>query len=304
MFELAVRCRAGTYPVTVGVGSVDPLAAQPDTVIVADHRFAALTEDLPWPAVLIEATEENKTVTYADHLLGRLKAAGATRDSHLLAIGGGVVQDLATFAASIYMRGLRWMYAPTTLTAMADSCIGGKSSLNVDGYKNLAGNFHPPAAVAVDPTFLATLSDEQLAGGLAEQGAQRGGVGLAGIDDDRRAQAEMVSQTDGQLGVDAPGVTDLDADQPAREGVLEQPRHLEPAKSQFVGDLNFRAPVDVVAARHRRTEDELRRPGNPYCGHGSFHQRCVGQQGTNLRGTARAKRRLGNGALTAPAMDG
>ena len=91
-----------------------------------------------------------------------------TRGGSVIALGGGIVQDLGTMAASVYMRGVRWAYAPTTLMSMADSCIGGKSSLNVSGVKNLAGNIYPPASVVVDPDFITSLEVEDVAAGLGE----------------------------------------------------------------------------------------------------------------------------------------
>jgi 3-dehydroquinate synthase len=78
------------------------------------------------------------------------------------------VQDIATFATDIYMRGIDWTYVPTTLMAMADSCIGGKSSINVGKVKNVVGGLHPPVRVVVDPVFLPSLSPAARAAGLAE----------------------------------------------------------------------------------------------------------------------------------------
>ena len=86
----------------------------------------------------------------------------------LVAVGGGALQDLVTLAASIYMRGLAWIYVPTTLMSMLDSCIGGKSSINLGPYKNLLGNIYPPSSVYIDKGFLATLNNVDIACGLAE----------------------------------------------------------------------------------------------------------------------------------------
>jgi 3-dehydroquinate synthase len=98
----------------------------------------------------------------------KLRELGAHRKTHLLAIGGGIIQDVATFLASIYMRGIPWSYLPSTLLGMVDSCVGGKSSINVYGYKNLIGNFYPPTEVIIDLDFLRTLNAEQMIGGLFE----------------------------------------------------------------------------------------------------------------------------------------
>ena len=78
------------------------------------------------------------------------------RKSSITAIGGGVVQDIATIVSSLYMRGIKWNYIPTTFLGMTDSCLGGKSSINVGPYKNLIGNFHPPNNIEIlpcDPQF-------------------------------------------------------------------------------------------------------------------------------------------------------
>ena len=84
------------------------------------------------------------------------------------AIGGGVIQDIATFSASIYMRGVSWTYYPTTLLGMVDSCIGGKSSINVGKYKNIAGNFYPPNQIVISTNFCDTLPASEIIAGLCE----------------------------------------------------------------------------------------------------------------------------------------
>ena len=120
------------------------------------------------PVLWIEATEEAKALEQTLPLFVALKDAGLGRSSQLTAIGGGVVQDIATFLASLFMRGIPWSYVPTTFLGMADSCLGGKSSINVGPYKNLIGNFHPPRRIEILPAFARTLPAVELAGGLAE----------------------------------------------------------------------------------------------------------------------------------------
>jgi len=120
------------------------------------------------PVLWIEATEEAKSLDQTLPLFVALKDAGLGRSSKLTAIGGGVVQDIATFLASLFMRGIPWSYVPTTFLGMADSCLGGKSSINVGPYKNLIGNFHPPRRIEILPAFARTLPAVELAGGLAE----------------------------------------------------------------------------------------------------------------------------------------
>lgn len=167
-FEFHVRCQDGGYPVTIGEGIFSHLVAGGCDVVVADRYFEPLLAAANVPIVYVDAEEKHKTLAGAEALVIGCFEAGARKGSRLLAVGGGVVQDLATLVASLYMRGLPWTYAPTTLMAMADSCIGGKSSINAGEVKNLVGNIYPPTAVVVDPVFLRTLGQEDLVGGLSE----------------------------------------------------------------------------------------------------------------------------------------
>jgi 3-dehydroquinate synthase len=163
-----VATSTGGYDVTVGDGVfADVLASGTHDVVIADAYFGDRFH-AGAPVIPVEASEANKTLAYAEGILVAMQALGVDRGSHLLAVGGGVVQDLATFAASLYMRGVAWTYVPTTLMAMADSCIGGKSSINAGGIKNLVGNIYPPDAVLIDPEIGRTLSEEATVAGLAE----------------------------------------------------------------------------------------------------------------------------------------
>jgi len=120
------------------------------------------------PVIWIEATENAKAFQETLSLFVAFKQAGLGRSSQIAAVGGGVIQDIATFVASLYMRGIPWSYVPTTLLGMADSCLGGKSSINAGAYKNLIGNFHPPSHIDILPVFARTLPAVELAGGAAE----------------------------------------------------------------------------------------------------------------------------------------
>lgn len=167
-FEFDVRCQGGGYSVAIGEGTFNDLLESGCDIVLADRYFEPRLANAPVPAVYVDADEKNKTLPGAEALILDCFEAGARRGSRLLAVGGGVVQDLATLVASLYMRGIQWMYAPTTLMAMADSCIGGKSSINAGEVKNLVGNIYPPTSVTVDPVFLSTLGEEEMVGGLSE----------------------------------------------------------------------------------------------------------------------------------------
>jgi 3-dehydroquinate synthase len=90
------------------------------------------------------------------------------RDFTLVAFGGGIVQDVTAFSASVLFRGIAWAFLPTTLLAQADSCIGSKTSINLGETKNVLGNFYPPSWVVIDPRFLESLSAEDIESGIGE----------------------------------------------------------------------------------------------------------------------------------------
>jgi 3-dehydroquinate synthase len=112
--------------------------------------------------------EKAKTWPVAQRLARELLSRGADRNSPLIALGGGVVGDLTGFLASIFMRGVPFLQVPTTLLAMVDAAIGGKTAINLPEGKNLLGTFHQPRLVAIDPQFLQTLPPAQRRNGLAE----------------------------------------------------------------------------------------------------------------------------------------
>ncbi len=157
--------------------------------IVADrasaHRYAIITDsnlvDSHAAAVLSEisqvgdvslfsfpAGEANKTRATWSRLTDEILAAGFGRDSAIVGVGGGVVGDMAGFVAATYMRGIPVIQIPTTLLAMIDSSIGGKTGVDVSAGKNLVGAFHQPAVVIEDPAVLATLPPNEIRNGLAE----------------------------------------------------------------------------------------------------------------------------------------
>ena len=116
----------------------------------------------------LDAVEQNKTLVSVAKILEWLRQSGATRNSSLVVIGGGIIQDIGTMTASIYMRGIEWQLIPTTLLGMVDSCIGGKSSLNIGPFKNIAGNFYPPKLIKIYPAYCNTLVDKKRLEGLCE----------------------------------------------------------------------------------------------------------------------------------------
>jgi 3-dehydroquinate synthase len=118
--------------------------------------------------ISLPAGEQTKTIQTVSRLWGDFLAAGLERGSTVVAVGGGVISDLAGFAASTYLRGIRWAAIPTTLLAMADASLGGKTGIDLPQGKNLAGAFHPPALVLQDPDVLRTLPLVELRSGMGE----------------------------------------------------------------------------------------------------------------------------------------
>jgi 3-dehydroquinate synthase len=166
-FEISAS--TGSYPVTVGTNLLSEVVTEnPDAIYIVDKILEDRLPSSVTRRIVVEAIEANKSLEFAPYMIKELRKLGANRTSHLFAIGGGIIQDVTTFAASIYMRGVPWTYLPTTLLSMVDSCIGGKSSINAAGYKNLVGNFYPPSKVLVDVSFITTLDAEMIVGGLYE----------------------------------------------------------------------------------------------------------------------------------------
>jgi 3-dehydroquinate synthase len=150
----------------------------PRPFLISDHRVARLYGDQVVgalaaaglePVLLTTAPGERaKSWPGIQRLARELLERGAHRSSPLIALGGGVVGDLTGFLASIFMRGLPFIQMPTTLLAMVDAAIGGKTAINLPEGKNLLGTFHQPGLVAIDPEFLQTLPRSEFLNGLAE----------------------------------------------------------------------------------------------------------------------------------------
>ena len=174
--RMIIKSGQGDYPVDfVGeVGLVPGLVeANTETFVIIDEALVdlygqALSGLLKYPTYPVRADEESKTLTGVSLFVDWLLENKATRSAHIVAIGGGVIQDVATFASHIYYRGLPWTFVPTTLLSQADSCIGAKSSINVLPLKNQLGVFHSPSHVVICSEFLTSLPQIEVDSGYGE----------------------------------------------------------------------------------------------------------------------------------------
>ena len=162
--EAGERLKALGGPSTVAVVSTPPVARLYGKRLLrslrrAGHRPILLT---------VPDGERAKTPAHAERLHRRFARAGLDRGARVVALGGGVVGDLAGFAAATYLRGIPLVMAPTTLLAQVDASVGGKTAVNLPEGKNLVGAFHQPCLVLADTATLATLPDRELRSGLAE----------------------------------------------------------------------------------------------------------------------------------------
>jgi len=159
---LAAHVR-GRHVLLVSDSQVAPLYLQ-----ALQDRLLQARPELQIGQYVLEAGEASKTLDGFAGAIDALASLGATRDACVFALGGGVVGDLAGFAAACWMRGVDCVQLPTTLLAMVDSSVGGKTAVDIPAGKNLVGAFHPPRAVFADTAVLATLPARELRAGLAE----------------------------------------------------------------------------------------------------------------------------------------
>ncbi|MDX2437642.1 MAG: 3-dehydroquinate synthase, partial [Acidobacteriota bacterium] len=180
MQRLTVSSSHGDYTIVAHPGAIDdlqrvfleedvrlPLSVVSNTT-VAPLWAEEVARSLSAPLIELADGEAEKMWPTVEGLLGRWLEIGLTRGDVVGAIGGGVVTDTAGFAAAVYLRGISWIAVPTTLLAMVDASVGGKTGVNLAHGKNLVGAFWPPRLVVVDVATLGTLPSRELQAGLAE----------------------------------------------------------------------------------------------------------------------------------------
>ncbi len=179
---VTVTLGARSYPIWIGAGLLDEpelwrsmvrgrhVLVVSNTVVAPLYlqRVTPALAGLHWSSLLLEDGETHKNMDGVHRALDALAQLGATRDACVIALGGGVVGDLAGFSAACWMRGIDFIQMPTTLLAMVDSSVGGKTGVNLPAGKNLVGAFHQPRAVVADIDTLASLPEREYRAGLAE----------------------------------------------------------------------------------------------------------------------------------------
>ena len=228
MTDIEATERCDTVPVTLGRRSYDiaigegllaragaivaPLLKRPFTAIVTDENVARLhlatlekslaSAGISSTAIVMPAGEPTKSFAHLATLCDKLLAQGIERRDRVIALGGGVIGDLAGFAAANLRRGVDFLQIPTSLLAQVDSSVGGKTGINSSHGKNLIGAFHQPVAVITDTSLLDTLPRRELAAGYAEV-AKYGLLGNAGFFEWLEASAGMIMRGDSQARIHA-----------------------------------------------------------------------------------------------------
>jgi len=211
MKTINVELAASSYPVYLGRGLLGDAElwrrhlGRGKVLVVSNDTVAPLYMPTLSPALeglqaelhIIPDGEQYKTLESWSGILDRLVQMQARRDANLIALGGGVVGDITGFAAACYMRGIRFLQAPTTLLAQVDASVGGKTGVNHVKGKNLVGAFHQPAAVFIDSATLDTLATREFSAGLAEV-VKYGAVNDAPFFDWLESGADAVSARDPQ----------------------------------------------------------------------------------------------------------
>ena len=172
MTRLVLNVGGGRSDIRIGVGAfrLEDHALKKRTLILTDRKVQALHGSLfrGWNTLVLDRGEKMKTLAVVERISRALLRRGGDRGATIVGVGGGVICDLAGFAAAVYMRGIRFGFVPTTLLAQADASLGGKNGVNLDRYKNVIGTFRQPDFVLADPRFLSTLPPAAVREGLAE----------------------------------------------------------------------------------------------------------------------------------------
>jgi len=206
---LTVSLKERSYPIFFNVSLADcanallPRVSDGKAFVVTDSNVDGLYGETVARAfrdkgvsvfkIVVPAGEKSKSFACLESVIGALLSNGCDRKSFIVALGGGVVGDLAGFAASVVLRGIDFVQIPTTLLACSDSSVGGKTAIDVAAGKNLVGSFYQPRAVLIDTAALSTLPERELRAGYAE---------VIKYDDFITLKSEAACRAAGKLGVE------------------------------------------------------------------------------------------------------
>ncbi len=170
--KIQVEAQNGCYDIHIGANQLN------DSIVGAYKNYAVITDETVFAlygkyfdkerAIILKPGEQSKSFQNLELILNRLLEMGLNRNDAVVALGGGVVGDIAGFAAAIFKRGVQLVQVPTTLLAQVDSSVGGKVAVNLAGGKNMVGTFYQPHVVIADTEVLETLDKRQYAAGMAE----------------------------------------------------------------------------------------------------------------------------------------
>ena len=151
-------------------GYLDKLVNKDSTILLADENFALKNKKklAGWKTIIVPSGEQHKIQHTVDKIIELLISLGADRSITLIGVGGGVVTDITGYVASIFMRGVRFAFVPTSVLGMTDAAIGGKNGINVGLHKNMVGLIRQPEFILFDYSLLKTLPKEELINGFAE----------------------------------------------------------------------------------------------------------------------------------------
>lgn len=168
--DYSISGKTVSYYFDASFSYLGEIVSKEKTILITDeHLFAAHKSKFDgWQTIVIKAGEEYKQQAAVDEIIQQLIGREADRNTFIVGIGGGVVTDITGYAASVYMRGLKFGFIPTTVLSMVDAAIGGKNGVDVGVYKNLVGLIKQPAFLLFDYSLLQTLSQEQWINGFAE----------------------------------------------------------------------------------------------------------------------------------------
>jgi len=173
MFQLIIHTAVAESQIVVGESYRNLAGYLPENrqvIVITDANILEYYGDFfsAWPVIEIGTGEKSKTLDTLAYTYNRLLELNADRNSFIVAVGGGIVCDLAGFAASTYMRGVPFGFVSTTLLSQVDASVGGKNGVNFGGYKNMIGTFNQPRFVLCDPSMMKTLPEREFISGFAE----------------------------------------------------------------------------------------------------------------------------------------